>query len=163
TKGRGQPAAGSGGGPVGEIGTTIQVAGAVLPPSKPRAGPAPPRRSVCAPARAASRIPRTLHEGKRIMWFRRLLRSLVPLPAAACLRGRRPAPRRLSIETLEDRALPSVGFSLGADYNPTGIQVSTLATGDFNRDGVPDLVVANSNLSTLSILLGKGDGTFAVS
>jgi hypothetical protein len=97
------------------------------------------------------------------MWFRRFLRSLLPLPASARTRGRRPAPRRLSVETLEDRALPSVGFSLGAGYNSTGIHVSTLATGDFNRDGVSDLVVANSGLSTLSILLGQGDGTFAVS
>jgi hypothetical protein len=53
-----------------------------------------------------------------------------------------------------------VGFNLAAGYNSTGIHVSTLATGDFNRDGVPDLVVANSGLSTLGILLGQGDGTF---
>jgi hypothetical protein len=32
--------------------------------------------------------------------------------------------------------------------------------GDFNRDGVLDLAVANANDNSLSILLGKGDGTF---
>ncbi len=41
-----------------------------------------------------------------------------------------------------------------------------LATGDFNRDGVPDLAVTNSaakigSNTTVSVLLGKGDGAFA--
>ena len=34
----------------------------------------------------------------------------------------------------------------------------SIALGDFNGDGVPDLAVASGN--TVSILLGKGDGTF---
>jgi len=34
-----------------------------------------------------------------------------------------------------------------------------LATGDFNGDGHPDLVVANQTDGTISILLGVGDGT----
>ncbi|MFM9995706.1 MAG: FG-GAP-like repeat-containing protein [Phycisphaerales bacterium] len=33
-------------------------------------------------------------------------------------------------------------------------------TGDFDRDGDPDIVVANINTHTLSILLGNGDGTY---
>ena len=32
--------------------------------------------------------------------------------------------------------------------------------GDFNRDGLPDLAVANADDNTVSILLGNGDGTF---
>jgi hypothetical protein len=32
--------------------------------------------------------------------------------------------------------------------------------GDFNGDGKPDLAVANVNSSSVSILLGNGDGTF---
>src|SRR5262249_10389016 len=41
-----------------------------------------------------------------------------------------------------------------------------LATGDFNRDGIRDLVVAHGDSGTISVLLGQGsgglgDGTFA--
>jgi hypothetical protein len=32
--------------------------------------------------------------------------------------------------------------------------------GDFNNDGIPDLVVTNTGDATVSVLLGKGDGTF---
>jgi hypothetical protein len=35
-----------------------------------------------------------------------------------------------------------------------------LKIGDFNNDGILDLAVANSENSTISILLGNGDGTF---
>ncbi|HUB52545.1 MAG TPA: VCBS repeat-containing protein, partial [Terracidiphilus sp.] len=36
----------------------------------------------------------------------------------------------------------------------------SIATGDFNNDGIPDLAVANSGSGTVNILLGNGDGTF---
>ena len=36
-----------------------------------------------------------------------------------------------------------------------------LAIGDFNRDGVPDLVVPDSATGVVAVFLGKGDGTFA--
>jgi hypothetical protein len=49
---------------------------------------------------------------------------------------------------------PAVNFSAGDA--PLGI-----ATGDFNRDGNPDLVVANENSSNFSLLLGNGAGGFA--
>ena len=35
---------------------------------------------------------------------------------------------------------------------------NSVAVGDFNHDGIPDLAVADS--SGVSILLGNGDGTF---
>src|SRR5207249_660081 len=44
-------------------------------------------------------------------------------------------------------------FAVGT--NPTSV-----AVGDFNGDGNPDLVVANSGSNTVSVLLGNGDGTF---
>ncbi|MCI0456649.1 MAG: FG-GAP-like repeat-containing protein [Gemmataceae bacterium] len=50
---------------------------------------------------------------------------------------------------------PHQDFAVGS--GPTDIQV-----GDFNRDGRPDLAVANSGggSTTVSVLLGNGDGTF---
>jgi FG-GAP-like repeat/Putative Ig domain len=41
-----------------------------------------------------------------------------------------------------------------------GLNPSALAVGDFNSDGKADLVVANQTDSSLTILLGNGDGTF---
>ena len=43
----------------------------------------------------------------------------------------------------------------------TGTNPSTISTGDFNRDGKPDLAYLDgSSPSTLHVLLGNGDGTF---
>ena len=39
--------------------------------------------------------------------------------------------------------------------SPTGVAIA-----DWNGDGIPDLAIANFSFSTVSILLGSGDGTF---
>src|SRR5208337_2169058 len=49
----------------------------------------------------------------------------------------------------------------------TGPNPSWVAVGDFNNDGVLDLAVANAGTvssrgSTVTVMLGKGDGTFPV-
>lgn len=50
-------------------------------------------------------------------------------------------------------------FSLGP-ANPTPItDPGTIAVGDFNNDDIPDLAVENIDTGTVSIFLGKGDGT----
>jgi serine/threonine protein kinase len=54
---------------------------------------------------------------------------------------------------------PACHFALAVDY-PVGRQPYTVAVGDFNGDGIPDLVVSNIKSNTVSVLLGKGDGTF---
>src|SRR5207248_10880836 len=74
-------------------------------------------------------------------------------------------PARLRADPLEDRTVPAVGFAAGADaggtptvirYGPAGDAQQTydafaseftggvrVASADFNRDGVPDVVVGN--------------------
>jgi hypothetical protein len=47
-----------------------------------------------------------------------------------------------------------------ADF-ATGIGPGALAVGDFNGDGLMDVVTANASANTVSVLLGHGDGTFA--
>lgn len=42
----------------------------------------------------------------------------------------------------------------------TGTAPAFVATGDFNNDSHPDLVVANHGDNTVSVFLGNGDGTF---
>ena len=50
-------------------------------------------------------------------------------------------------------------FKPPVSYYSGGLAVS-VAVGDFNKDGVPDLVVANQNSADVSVFLGVGDGTF---
>ena len=50
-------------------------------------------------------------------------------------------------------------FGSGASY-PTGPFPGTLASGDLNGDGYPDLVVTNSQSANVSVFINRGDGTF---
>ena len=43
--------------------------------------------------------------------------------------------------------------------NPDVFNIMQMASGDFNRDGIPDLAVTYNDLA-VTILMGKGDGTF---
>jgi hypothetical protein len=86
--------------------------------------------------------------------------------------GREPISGSLSFEDAINGAAP---ISLGSDtlvpqstvsgfvasgLTPINNDAYSFAVGDFNNDGIPDLVATNYLTNTLSILLGKGDGTF---
>ena len=58
-------------------------------------------------------------------------------------------------------------FQPAVNYDPGGFRPSAVASGDFNGDGKPDLVVINECASNtdcsqggIGVLLGKGNGTF---
>ena len=51
------------------------------------------------------------------------------------------------------------GFAAATPY-ATGTTPESVAIGDLNGDGRPDLAVANTDSNTVSVLLGNGDGTF---
>jgi hypothetical protein len=60
-----------------------------------------------------------------------------------------------------------LGNGDGTFGTPKNFKVATassgsrlLAIGDFNEDGIQDLVATNSSLNNVAVLLGKGDGTF---
>ena len=60
--------------------------------------------------------------------------------------------------------LRSCIFSCDFDSNSVSFAVGAapeaLALGDLNGDGFPDLIAANNGSANISVLLGKGDGTF---
>lgn len=70
---------------------------------------------------------------------------------------------RLRLDGLEDRSLPS--FVAGASF-PVGVNDGlgsrpvSIATGDFNGDGTPDVATAIQNGRCVSVLLANGNGGF---
>jgi hypothetical protein len=85
------------------------------------------------------------------------LKPAAPSRRSRCAAPAKPPRRKLSVELLDDRVLPSfltpVNYAAGANPN-------AVVAGYFNADTVLDLAVADSGTSTVSVLLGNGDGTF---
>ena len=51
-------------------------------------------------------------------------------------------------------------FKVAATLPFAGYDEVSMATGDFNGDGIPDLAYTNRESQTVTVLLGNGDGTF---
>jgi Calx-beta domain/FG-GAP-like repeat len=80
-----------------------------------------------------------------------------PRPRSPTRTGRFSAPRRLRLEPLDDRCLPSL--TPAVSY-PAGTAPRAVVTADFNNDGHLDLATADGGTGAVSILTGAGDGTF---
>jgi Bacterial Ig-like domain (group 3)/FG-GAP-like repeat len=55
---------------------------------------------------------------------------------------------------------PSYSFQTGVQSGAVVDGPSSIAVGDFNNDGFPDLAILNSSDDTASVYLGNGNGTF---
>ena len=91
-------------------------------------------------------------------WLRHFPSDLAP---GQSHRGRRASRRavthRPSLEVLEDRIVPT--FLAPVDYT-VGASPSVVKVGDFNGDAIPDLATLDTGISSVSVLLGNGNGTF---
>ena len=56
-----------------------------------------------------------------------------------------------------------LGNNLTPTTAPTGDGPETIAAGDFNRDGFPDLIVANTQTNNVSLLINNGNNGFTAS
>src|SRR5438105_3576058 len=87
-------------------------------------------------------------------WLRVLRKRWVGLPSRP---SRPPRGRPPRLVELEPRVLPS--FNPAVTF-PAGAAPRAVLLSDLNRDGKLDLISANYNDGTVSVLLGNGDGTF---
>ena len=91
-----------------------------------------------------------------------ILASDISTPNTASVTVVNPAPGGgVSNVVFFEATLPTTAIALSASLlgGAAGFSPYSVATGDFNGDGKLDLVVAN-NVSTVSVFLGNGDGTF---
>lgn len=61
------------------------------------------------------------------------------------------------LEGLEDRVVLSIAAPVSY---PANAAPAAVAVGDFNSDGKPDIIIANTSPGTVKVLINNGDGTF---
>jgi serine/threonine protein kinase/tetratricopeptide (TPR) repeat protein len=141
-----------------EAGRLVQdkakAAGEALRPSNGFTGPASSGRLVCAPG------PMALYFYRRpAPQNRRPKAMFLYTPNQTCAGPVGVALTALALLALDTpRAQPGFQAPLAFDAGSNPVSV---AVGDLNHDGIADLVVANHDSNNVSVLLGKGDGTFA--
>ncbi|RPI31776.1 MAG: VCBS repeat-containing protein [Chloroflexota bacterium] len=54
----------------------------------------------------------------------------------------------------------TLSFASAANYSEVGLSPSSVAIGDFNRDGNTDLVITNAGSDSVSVLFNNGTGAF---
>lgn len=64
-----------------------------------------------------------------------------------------------AVAAAQPAAAPTAKFNAPVGFD-TGDAPESVVIGDLNHDGIPDLVVANYWSNSVSVLLGKGDGSF---
>ncbi|HYV37831.1 MAG TPA: FG-GAP-like repeat-containing protein, partial [Gemmataceae bacterium] len=93
-----------------------------------------------------------------ISWIRKLFTQQTKQARRPCKAPRRKYSCQLSLEGLEERAVPAflAPTSFLAGTNPSGIAVA-----DYNGDGKSDMaIVNNAAAGTVGIVISNGDGTF---
>jgi hypothetical protein len=63
------------------------------------------------------------------------------------------------VQDLAGNPLPGGTFTQTQNWNVAN-RVGSVAIGDLNGDGIPDFVVTNYSLNSVSVFLGKGNGAF---
>ena len=86
-------------------------------------------------------------------WIRKVFESRRPRTLRKA-----PARRWLSVEALEERAVPTVSFGPAVAYSTGGPSPHSVVAGNFN--GHLDLVALDPNSESLSLLTGNANGTF---
>jgi hypothetical protein len=69
--------------------------------------------------------------------------------------------KALASPTNSGTYFPYAGFATSAQL-PTGFIPTAVVQGDFNEDGKMDMAISNGGDNSIYVLLGNGDGTFAV-